>query len=143
MLFNLPPSLRYKKSFVFIRGFIPGLNNPRNIDSFLLPGLHHLVSLQKEGLQIWDGALKHELWSKVFLALLTADRSGMMHITGLVGYHGKHGCCLYCGLAGCHEDHGKHYFPAILKPTNYNVEGCAHDNIKIKNLPMPLRERYH
>ena len=52
VLFNLPPSLRYKKSFVFIGGFIPGPNNPRNIDSFLLPGLHHLVSLQKEGLRI-------------------------------------------------------------------------------------------
>jgi hypothetical protein len=140
VLFNLPLSLCYRKSFVFIGGFIPGPNNPRNIDSFLLPGLHHLVSLQKEGLQIWDGTLKRELQSKVFLALLTADGPGMMHITGLVGYHGKHGCRLYCGLAGRHEEHGKHYFPAILKPTNYNVEGCAYDDIDIKNLPTPSHE---
>ena len=143
VLFNLPPSLRYKKSFVFIGGFIPGPNNPKNIDSFLLPGLQHLVSLQKEGLQIWDGALKRKLRSKVFLTLLTADRPGMMHITGFVGYHGKHGCCLYCGMPGRREEHGKHYFPAILKPTNYSVEGCAHDDIDIKNLLMPSCEQYH
>jgi hypothetical protein len=137
VLFNLPPSLRYKKNFVFIGGFIRSPNNPRNIDSFLLLGLQHLVSLQKDGLRIWDGALQCKLRSKVFLTLLTADRPGMMHITSFVGYHGKHGCRLYCGLAGRHEKHGKHYFPAILKPTNYNVEGCAHNNIDIKNLPMP------
>jgi hypothetical protein len=146
VLFNLPSSLRYKKSFVFIGGFIPGPNNPKNIDSFLLPGLQHLVSLhclQKEGLQIWDGTLECELQSKVFLALLTADRPGMMHITGFVGYHGKHGCHLYCGMPGRCEEHGKHYFPAILKPTNYSVEGCTHDDIDIKNLPTPLHEQYH
>ena len=143
MLFNLPPSLRYKKSFIFIGGFIPGPNNPKNIDSFLFPGLQHLVSLQKEGLQIWDSTLERKLRSKVFLALLTADGPGMMHITSFVGYHGKHGCCLYCGLAERREEHGKHYFPAILKPTNYNVEGCMHDDIDIKNLPTPSHERYH
>ena len=104
VLFNLPPSLRYKKNFVFIGGFIPGPNNPKNVDSFLLPGLQHLVSLQKDGLRIWDGALERELRSRVFLALLTADGPGMMHITGLVGYHGKHGCRLYCGLAGRREE---------------------------------------
>ena len=70
VLFNLPPSLHYKKSFVFIGGFIPSPNNPKNLNSFLLPGLQHLVSLQKDGLQIWDGALECELWSRVFLALL-------------------------------------------------------------------------
>ena len=143
VLFNLPLSLHYKKSFMFISGFIPGPNNPKNIDSFLLPGLQHLVLLQKEGLQIWDGTLERELRSKVFLALLTADGPGMMHITGFVGYHGKHGCYLYCGLAGCREEHGKHYFPAILKPTNYNVKGCVHDDIDIKNLLTPSCERYH
>jgi len=123
--------MRYKKKFVFIGGFIPGPNNLKNIDSFLLLGLQHLVSLQKEGLRIWDGALQRELKSKVFLALLTADGPGMMHITGLVGYHGKHGCRLYCGLPGRREPQGKHCFPALLKPTNYDVEGCTHSDIDI------------
>jgi hypothetical protein len=100
VLFNLAPDRRYKNKHVFIGSFIPGPNNPKNTDSFLFPGLYHLAALQMEGLQLWDSALQREVHSKVFLALLTANGPGMMHVTGLVGYHGKHGCRLYCRLAG-------------------------------------------
>jgi len=34
VLFNLSPDRRYKKKHVFIGGFIPGPNNPKNLDSF-------------------------------------------------------------------------------------------------------------
>jgi len=50
VLLNLSPTEHYKKHRVFVGGFIPGPNNPKNIDSFLFPGLQHLVALQKEGL---------------------------------------------------------------------------------------------
>jgi hypothetical protein len=142
VLLNLAPERRYKKKHVLIGGFIPGPNNPKNIDSFLLPGLQHLVALQKEGLRIWDAGLQRDIHSKIFLALLTADGPGMMHVTGFVGYHGKHGCRLYCGLQGRREPAGKHYFPALLKPTDYDVEGCAHEDIDIRELPRPSREQY-
>jgi hypothetical protein len=86
VLLNLSPARCYKKKHVFIGGFIPGPNNPKNIDSFLFPGLQHLVGLQREKLKIWDAALQREIHSRVFLALLTADGPGMMHITGFVSY---------------------------------------------------------
>ena len=143
VLLNLSPAERYKKKRVFIGGFIPGPNNPKNIDSFLFPGLQHLVTLQKEWLRIWDAVLQREVESKVFLTLITADGPGMMHVTGMVGYHGKHGCRLYCGMQGRREHHGTHYFPALLKPLNYNVLGCTHGDIDVKNLLVPLCERYH
>jgi hypothetical protein len=92
VVLNLAPERRYKKKHVLIRGFIPGPNNPKNLDLFLLPGLQHLVGLQKEGLRIWDAALERKIHPKVFLALLMADGPGMMHVTGFVGYHGKHRC---------------------------------------------------
>ena len=143
VLLNLSPTRHYKKKHVFIGGFIPGPNNPKNLDSFLFPGLQHLVGLQKEKLNVWDAVLQREVHSKVFLVLLTANGPGMMHITGLVGYHGKHGCRLYCSMAGCHEAHGKQYFPALLKPLNYEVEGCTHGDIDIQCLPSPSREQYN
>ena len=139
---NLSPERRYKKKHVLIGGFIPGPNNPKNVDSFLFPGLQHLAGLQKEGLKIWDASLQREIHSNIFLALLTADGPGMMHITGLVGYHGKHGCQLYCGMQGRREPAGKHYFPALLKPQGYDVEGCTHDDIDITDLPKPSRAKY-
>jgi hypothetical protein len=67
----------------------------------------------------------------------------MMHVTGLAGYHGKHGCRLYCGLAGRCEAHGKHYFPTLLKPTNYDIEGCMHGDINVRNLPKPSCDHYN
>jgi hypothetical protein len=48
VLMNLAPDQHYKKEHMFIGGFIPGPNNPKNMDSFLFPGLQHLVGLQKE-----------------------------------------------------------------------------------------------
>jgi hypothetical protein len=66
----------------------------------------------------------------------------MMHVTGFVGYHGKHGCRLYCGLQGRHEPAGKHYFPVLLKPADYEVDGCTHEDIDIRELPKPSREEY-
>jgi hypothetical protein len=45
VLLNLSPTECYKKNRVFVGGFIPGPNNPKNLDSFLFPGLQHLVAL--------------------------------------------------------------------------------------------------
>jgi hypothetical protein len=143
VLFNLSPDRRYKKKHVLIGGFIPGPNNPKNLDSFLFPGLAHLSAIQKEGLRLWDSALQQETQSNVFLALLAADGPGMMHITGFVGYHGKHGCRLYCGLPGRREPQGKHYFPALLKPVDYEIDGCLHEDVDIKDIPEASCDRYH
>ena len=54
VLLDLAPDLRYKKRYVLPGGFIPGLNKPKNMDSFLYTGLHHLRALQTDGLYIWD-----------------------------------------------------------------------------------------
>ena len=83
VLFNLAPERRYKKKHVLIGGFIPGPNNPKNLDSFLFLGLQHLHALQRERLTIWDAALQREIKAKLFLAILAADGPGMMHITGV------------------------------------------------------------
>ncbi|KZT02197.1 uncharacterized protein LAESUDRAFT_631732, partial [Laetiporus sulphureus 93-53] len=54
VLFDLPPELRYKKKHVLSGGFIPGPNKPKNLDSFLFPGLHHAQTLMKHGFHFWD-----------------------------------------------------------------------------------------
>ena len=66
----------------------------------------------------------------------------MMHVTGLVGYHGKHRCHLYCGLARCCEPQGKQYFSALLKPVNYDVKGCTHRDVDIRYLLRPSYDQY-
>jgi hypothetical protein len=43
---------------------------------------------------------------------------------------------------GRREEHGKHYFPALLKPADYAVHDCDHPDINVRNLPKPLHDKY-
>ena len=140
VLFDLSPDLRYKKKFVLPGGFIPG--KPKIPDSFLFPGLHNLAALQREGLRIWDASKNTIFTSHPFLALGTADGPGMTYLNGLVAHHGKSGCRLYCSLTGRHKPGGSHYYPALLKPNDYAIEGCDHDDISITNLPSFSQANY-
>jgi len=54
-------------------GIIPGPGKPKNLDSFLFPGLAHVSALQKEGLHIWDGYNRMAAISFIFLLLALAD----------------------------------------------------------------------
>jgi hypothetical protein len=45
-------------------------------------------------------------------------------------------------LPGHHKEGGTHYYPALLKPNNYTVEGCDHPDIDVNNLPLPSVQDY-
>jgi hypothetical protein len=108
------PQNRYKKHYVLPGGVFPGPNPPKNSDSLLFPGLHHLSALQNQGLRIWDAQSNRTFVSKPFFFLGCADFVGMPYITGLVGHRGKNGFRVYCNMAGRLQ--GTHYYPARLKP---------------------------
>ena len=133
VIFDHAPKHRYQKKYVLPGTVIPG--KPKNVDSFLFPGFHHLSALQREGFKIWDALRNITFTCHPFLALGTADGPGMMYISGMVGYHGKYGCRLYCGLVGRHKANGSHYYPVLLKPDNFSVPGCSHDDISYTSLP--------
>jgi hypothetical protein len=142
IIFDFSPDLRYKQRQILPGGFIPGPNKPKNVDSFLFSGLHHLSAIQREGLRIWDALQNTIFLSRPFFALGTADGPGMMYLNGLVGYHGKHGCRLYCSITGRHKPGGSHYYPALLKPNNYAVDGCDHPDISYAALPSCSQDIY-
>lgn len=142
VLFDLAPDERYKKKYVLPGGFIPGPNKPKNMDSFLFPGLYHLAAIQKEGLPIWDASSNRIFSSRLFLALNTADGPGMAYLNGLVGHHGKFGCRLYCPIPGRHKPNGTHYYPALLKPRDFVMLGCDHNDISHDSLPQMSPQLY-
>jgi hypothetical protein len=129
VIMELSPDERYTKWQVHPGGFIPGPNKPKNVDSFLFPGLHHVCALQREGLHIWDAFQNKTFTSQLFLALNTADGPAMAYLNGLVGHHGKFGCRLYCAVPGRHKPNGSHYYPALMKPVNYVMQGCDHEDL--------------
>jgi len=135
VLFDHAPEERYQKKYVLPGGIIPGPKKPKNLDSFIFPGLHHLHAIQTEGLVIWDGAQKRQFLSHPFLFVATADGPGMAFLTGLVGHSGRMGCRLYCGLQGRHKPGAPTYYPVLRRPENSN----NHDNqpdILIHELPI-------
>ena len=122
--------------------FVPSPNKPKNCDAYLYPSLH-LVALQKEGICVWDASSNCIFTSTLFLALATVDGPGMVYLNGLVGYHSKNGCRLYCGVTGRHKPGGAHYYPILLKPHNYDVEGCDHNDIDPYGIAACSLERYY
>ena len=87
VILDFSPQERYKKDFVIPGGFIPGPKKPKNLDSFLFPGLYHLASLQREGLPIWNSIMDQTFLSRLFLGLNTADGPADTH-----EQHAQHGC---------------------------------------------------
>jgi hypothetical protein len=120
-----------------------GQTSQKNVDSFLFPGLHHLAALQKEGLQIWDAVCNVTFVSNLFFALGTADTPGMVYLNGHVGHHGAYACHLYCSNRGRHKPGATCYYPALLKPSNYNVEGCSHSDVNPRFIPASSMDEYH
>jgi hypothetical protein len=108
---------------------IAGPNKPKNIDSYLFPGFYHLTAIQKEGLMLWISSEDTLVTTNPYLALATADGPGMAYLNGFVGHSGRVGCRLACRQVGCHNPGGSHYYPAALKPVNYTVRGCDHDDV--------------
>ena len=143
LLVDLAPDKRYKIRNILPGGVIPGPKHPKNLDSFLLPGLAHVSALQREGLHIWDAYHQRRAVSFLFLFLVLADAMAMAQLSGSVGHHGWKGCRLLCGLIGRNKTHGAHYYPALLRPAGFeNHRTSSHPDVDINALPVPTSRNY-
>ncbi|KAI0372483.1 hypothetical protein BV20DRAFT_939965 [Pilatotrama ljubarskyi] len=134
VLYDLSPDRRYKKRYVLPGGVIPGPKKPKNVDSFLFPGLHH-VSALRDGLSVWHAARRCIFCSRIYVLLATADGPGMSYLSGLVGHQGCHGCRLYCGMLSRYKASASTYYPAMLRPLNYEVQGSSHPDYSVRSNP--------
>ncbi|KAJ7246889.1 hypothetical protein B0H12DRAFT_1203245 [Mycena haematopus] len=137
---DLSPDIRYKKLHVYPGSFIPGPNPIVKTNSFLFPGLYHLAALMREGLLIWDAIDKKIHRSFLFSLLETADGPAMASLDGMTGHMGAYGCRQFCSLKGRRK--GTHYYPALLKPTNYDIPGSNHEDVNCRHLPTVNVDEY-
>ncbi|KDQ13164.1 hypothetical protein BOTBODRAFT_160772 [Botryobasidium botryosum FD-172 SS1] len=135
VILDLAPESRYKKRDVPPAAIVPGPNKPKVFDSFMFPTLAHLAALQKEGLPVWDASTDTKFISHPFFALATADSPAMVYLDGLVGHQGAQGCRNYCGTKGRRKPASHQYYPALLKPIDYAVDGCLHGDIDPSSIP--------
>ena len=132
---NLPPDIRYHKLNILPGSFIPGPKKPKNIDSFLFPGIHHLAAIQLEGLPMWDPLTDSRYVLYVYLLFTTADGPGLVYWDGMVSHSSKNGCRLYCGLPGRRKERGHCYYPALLCPCDQAPDGSNHADINVFDIP--------
>jgi len=143
IIVDLGPDKRYKIRNILPGGIIPGPERPKNLDSFLFPGLAHVSALQHEGLPIWDAYHRRRAICFLFLILILADAVAMAELSGSIGHHGRKGCRLLCGLAGRNKNHGSHYYPALLRPYGFeHHRTSSHPDIDINELPNPSPTQY-
>ena len=142
MMLELAPDKRFKIRNILPGGIIPGPGHPKNLDSFLFPGLAHLSALQKAGLRVYDSYRRRVYTSFIFLILALADAIAMAELSGSVGHHGRRGCRLLCELSGRNKPGGPHYYPALLQPLGEDLPP-THPDIDISCLPRvdPLKYR--
>ena len=132
---DLPSDLCYKKKHILIGSFIPGPNHPKNLDSFLYPGLHYVSVLQKKGLLVWDLLTATIIMFLIFVTLVLADGLGIALINGFVGHQGMYCCRLYCLAQGWCKPRATKCYPALLKSNDFTIASCDHDDINATNLP--------
>jgi len=142
IIYDLAPGDHYKKRYVLPGGFVPGPNPPKNFDSFFFSGIYHLSALQREGLVVWDARDQQLHRDDPFLLFVTADAVGIADVSGSAGHHARCGCRLMCELPGRHKPNTGHYYPALLKPSDYNHPGSNHPDIDINTISSPDDEKY-
>ncbi|KAG2062347.1 hypothetical protein BDR06DRAFT_978729 [Suillus hirtellus] len=125
VIINLAPDKCYQKVHVHPGRFIPGPNKPKNLDSFLIVGMHHLAALQNEGLLIWDASRNACFISDLHLLYTTADGPGLVYWDGMVGHSGKNG----------------HYYPTLLKP-QWCAPSSGHPDIQVFKIPPGGSDKY-
>ncbi|KAJ3019329.1 hypothetical protein NUW54_g116 [Trametes sanguinea] len=130
VILSLGPDKRYRKKYVLPGAVIPGPNHPKDLDSFLFPGLYHVSALMREGLNVWDAAQNSAKLVQIFLALVLADGPAMALLSGMVGHSGRRGCRLYCPLIGRRKPNTGNYYPVLLRPIEpYGLAGSCHPDV--------------
>ncbi|KAI9066131.1 hypothetical protein FKP32DRAFT_1610294 [Trametes sanguinea] len=67
---ELRPEKHFKKCYVLPGAGIPGPKKSKNIESFIFPGLYHIVALQRDGLWVWDSS-KQSLFKTHLIIIFT------------------------------------------------------------------------
>lgn len=144
VILELSPSLRYKKCYVLPAGFIPGPGKPKNLDTFLFPGLHHISALQKDGLKVWDAFEGQIVTKRPQVYISTADAPGMADMSGVIGYKGAKGCRNYCTVQTRHLQGAPHYYPVLRLPSGNMPRGSNHGDVDLKVMnPFHSQHEYN
>ena len=101
--FNLPPHIRYKvKNFLPIV-FVPGPQQPQDMQSFLIPVVNEIWKTHHEDvmMKFYDGVVRRV---RIHVIYFSGDQQAICKCGGLVGYNGK-SPCRSCKILGEYHVH--------------------------------------
>lgn len=156
LIFCLIP--RYNAENFLSFGLCPGLKQPKDLDSFLIPFLKELEALHI-GIQAYDAHIKSSFLLKAHLIMLSGDTSGISKLLHLTGHIGKRPCRA-CKIQrtsykfisiikkgtrrGQSRENTSQYYP-LFPPTNAGAArppSLQSYRIQIANLPRRITENY-
>lgn len=92
---NLPPEKRYNDDNVLHLGIMPGPDNPKDVDSFLVPLQDEMRLLHKGVPEVYNGHTKDPFTLRANIVLIGSDipaRKKLSHTLGI----GSYKFCMYC-----------------------------------------------
>ena len=97
---SLPPSERFKRRNCLFMGSIPGPDDPKDLNSFLVPLIEELRQLQEGIPGVWNAYRKEYFTLKAHICVIGSDipaRETLMQTLG----RGSYQYCAYCKVTGC------------------------------------------
>ena len=94
-------------------GFVPGPNNPKDLDSFLWPLVEEMLHLEV-GLESWNAATQQTFKLHACITIITADMPGrekLMQMKGNRAYR-------YCNYCLCHGIYNGAIYCPFSPPSN-------------------------
>lgn len=85
MNLNMPPALRFKKRNMLLVGFIPGPNNPKDLESFLFPLVQEFLELQRGVPDVWNSSRNKLFTLRAHLCVVGADMPGREKLMNFKG----------------------------------------------------------
>jgi len=107
---NLPPEIRVHIENIIPLGLMPGLNQPKDMDSFLMP-LHNDAWQLANGIDAYDCETNSNFKLYAYILTACADMQAVKHLNGMKGLNVLSPCRV-CKLQGVyHAEHRSYYYP--------------------------------
>jgi hypothetical protein len=132
---NLPPEERFKRENILIVGFVPGPNNPKNLDSFMYPLVEEFVALER-GVEAWNGYRQKAFTLHAYIAVVTGDMPGRSKLQGFKGSRALR-YCPYCYAMAVHS--GNSTYCPFHMPHDIPSDSAATGRTDYDILDLPSR----
>ena len=136
LLFNLAPNTRYRCRNVLPLSYVPGPDQVKNMQSFLIPTVNEIWKTHANDVEMtfYDGEQRRVRIHAIFFG---GDQQAICKCGGLVGYNGKMPC-RNCKFKGTCEFSDRYYYPSRVLEN-----GSMRILFDFRSLPLrPIGESY-